>query len=130
MARVVSVGAIATVAHMPRGAPDAPPESLSVHLRLFAKTDTGLLAIDPHPQTSNIGTQPSQSAALPEMVKFVLGAAVGGQIPAEHRAAHWGRIVEVLAEQFGISTDPETLMALPFELLPDSELHELIEGGG
>jgi hypothetical protein len=124
MARVRSVGAIATVdeeeAHS--------SERLSVHLRLFAKTDDGLLAIDPHPETATVTVQARDPGALLGQVALVLGVAAGGQIPAEMRAGHWGRVVGALADQFGIETDPETLMVLPFELLADEALRELMDG--
>ena len=48
-------------------------------------------------------------------------------LPSELRVAHWGRVVKILHEQFGVSTDPETLMALPFNLLTVGGLSELID---
>ncbi len=124
MARVRSVGAIATVGDGPVA------ERVGVHLRLFAKTDAGLLAIDPRPETATVEVAARDPGALLGQVALVLGVAAGGQIPARVRAGHWGRVVAALAEQFGIETDPETLMALPFELLADAPLREMMDGLG
>lgn len=66
----------------------------------------------------------------PDRVTRFLGVAVGGVLPSELREAHWGRVVEILDEQFGVSTDAETLMALPFNLLTVGGLSELIGSSG
>jgi hypothetical protein len=121
MARVQSVGAIATIAKVPG-------DVRNIHLRLFAKTDTGLLAIDPRPQSA-VCAGGEDVAGLLAMAQLSLGVAFGSQLPAAMREGHWGRVVETLSEQFDISTDVETLMALPFDLIPDGELRDSVESG-
>jgi hypothetical protein len=58
MARVVSTGAVVTVSHWEGDAAQTAP--LNLHLRLYAKLDNGLLAIDPNPQTAGMGVDRSR----------------------------------------------------------------------
>jgi hypothetical protein len=129
MAHVRLVGGIATINRVAeeRG---ADPDLVNVYVRLFAKLTDGLLAIDPDPQSVGIGIASDQVHILPDQLTRSLGVAVGGVLPSELRAAHWGRVVKILAEQFGVSTDAETLMALPFSLLTVGGLSELISSSG
>jgi hypothetical protein len=129
MAHVRLVGGIATINRL-ADARSRDPDLINVYVRLFAKLNTGLLAIDPHSQTVGVGVPHDEARTLPARVTRSLGAAVGGVLPSELRAAHWGRVVEILDEQFGVSTDPETLMALPFNLLTVGGLAELVGSSG
>jgi len=139
MAHVRLVGGIATInrpsatinrpsatINRPSEARSHAPDLINVYVRLFAKLNNGLLAIDPHPQSMRVGVPHDQARTLPDRVTRSLGVAVGGVLPSELRAAKWGRVVEILDEQFGVATDPETLMALPFNLLTVGGLSELV----
>jgi hypothetical protein len=125
MARVRLVGGIATINRLAEKN-GRHPEFLNVYVRLFAKLTDGLLAIDPHPQSVGVGRPFDEAHTLSDQVMRSMGASVGGVLPSELRAAHWGRVVAILDEQLGIVTDPETLMALPFELVTVGGLSELI----
>jgi hypothetical protein len=129
MAHVRSVGGIATINRLAE-ARSHDPDLINVYVRLFAKLNDGLLAIDPHPQSVRVGVPHDQARSLPDRVARSLGAEVGGVLPSELRVAHWGGVVETLDERFGVSTDPETLMALPFDLLTVGGLAELVNSPG
>jgi hypothetical protein len=116
MARVASVGGIATL----RRAENA--GEVRVAIRLFAKLDDGLLAIDRDPQTLEVGLGREELGALDEAVVTALRF---GELPPEERESHWGGVIEELRETFAVRTDPETLMSLPFDLVADGELRRL-----
>ena len=122
MARVQSIGAIATLSRL-RPEEQQEDSLVNVHLRLYAKVDNGLLAIDPNPQTSVVGLARDGLGAIEEAVQFALWMP---QTPTEHRQAQFARVIEELRVQHGVEIDAETLRSLPFELLPDAELRELI----
>ncbi len=126
MAHIRLVGGIATINRLAQ-ARSRDPDLLNVYVRLFAKLNNGLLAIDPRPQSVGVGVPHDQARTLPDRVTRSLGVEVGAVLPSELRVAHWGRVVKILDEQFGVSTDPETLMALPFNLLTVGGLSELID---
>jgi hypothetical protein len=129
MAHIRLVGGIATINRQAE-ARGADPELLYVYVRLFAKLTDGLLAIDPNAQSVGVGMQRDQLKSLSDQVSRSMGVAVGGVLPSELRAAHWGGVIKILAAQFRVSTDPETLMALPFDLLTVGGLSELIASSG
>jgi hypothetical protein len=132
MARVQSVGGIATLQRLPKELaeeqdPSVAEGSTSIHVRLYAKTDMGLLAIDPRPQ--------SYGAAIPrEALKrgedyAQIGLVVAPEFHFEELGegrtqGPWHGVIEELKSSFEIETDPETLQALPFELIFDRELAE------
>jgi len=123
MARIRSTGGIATLQRIPGAASD--PATLQVNVRLFAKTETGLLAIDPSPQSYAAGIPRDALArgeeyALTGLVsapEFLAPEAGEGRVQGP-----WHRVIEELTRTFKIETDPETLQALPFELMLDREL--------
>jgi hypothetical protein len=125
MAHVRLIGGIATINRLAEEK-GPHPEFLNVYVRLFAKLTNGLLAIDPHPQSVGVGAPFDEAHTLSGQVRRSMGASVGGVLPSELRVAHWGRVVAILDEIFGVVTDPETLMALPFELVTVGGLTELI----
>jgi hypothetical protein len=136
MARVKSIGALATVNRMMElrdsdaVLPDLEPgavQPFNVHVRLFAKLNDGLLAMDPRPQTMGVGVVPSEFGDLAQLIQSQMQMA--GQLPAEHRDAWWGRVIAVLAEVHKVHIDATTLMALDFELVPDGELRAVLAGG-
>jgi hypothetical protein len=125
MAQVRSVGGIAAINHL--AADNGSDASLiDLHVRLFALLDGGRLAFDQEPISMSVGLPSEESHTLSDRVTRSLGVAVGGVLPAELRQAQWGRLVEILDQEFGISIDAETLMALPLNLLSDGELSDLI----
>jgi hypothetical protein len=125
MARVRSVGGIAAINHLP--ADSAGGDSvIDLHVRLFALLDEGRLAFDQEPLSMSIGVPSDETHTLPDRVARSLGVGVGGLLPPELRQAQWGRLVEILDQEFGISIDAETLAALPFNLLSDGELSDLL----
>jgi hypothetical protein len=120
MARVESAGGIATLHRVD----SADPKIVDVSLRLFAKVDVGLLAIDPDPQTFILTLPRGQLLDLEEATLLSLR---WSELEAEHRRGYWGGVMQVLRETYEVTTDPETLMSLPFELMPDAELRELLD---
>jgi hypothetical protein len=126
MARVTSIGGIATILRLfPASAESA--ESRQVNIRLFAKLDSGILAIDPAPQSISMGyADDANMAHLADQVARSMGLA--GQLTAGHRQSFWGRVLDVLEQDHSVKTDAETLMALPFELLMDDELRGQLQG--
>lgn len=131
MARIRSVGGIATIQG---GFPDelesdgGDLEFVGIYVRLFAKTDGGLLAIDPQPQTylsaiSYLALRSAKANAYADLVRVpeFLHPEIEGRTQAP-----WSGVIEDLRRTFGIETDAETLQSLDFELLMDAELHEAL----
>ncbi len=127
MARITSVGGIATLLHVP----EADADIINVNVRLYAKTDMGLLAIDRRPQSYSSGVQRDalrkrEANALrtlhqaPDFLRPELGEG--------RTQGPWQGVMEELKEFFELETDPETLQALPFELVVDRELAEILPG--
>ena len=130
VARVRSVGGIATIQHpVPRGVQsDDSAEFVGIYVRLFAKTDSGLLAIDPQPQTYLTAIQHGalrdpQGESVAERLRApeFLHPEIEGRTQAP-----WRGVIEDLHRTFGIETDAETLQALDFELLMDEELQRAL----
>jgi hypothetical protein len=119
MAHVESTGAIATLQRVPQEDDDR----LDVNLRLFAKLDSGLLAVDRSPQSVNAGVA---RVDLPDLASLVPETLRSGELDSAHRASTWGGVLDDLRETFGIRTDAETLMSLPFDLVADGELSALL----
>ena len=119
MARVESAGGIATLHRVE--VEDA--DLVNVNVRLFAKLDSGLLAVDRSPQSVNAGIA---RVDLPELGGLVQEALRSDAMTAGHRASAWGGVLEDLRATFGVNTDAETLMALPFDLVADGELQALL----
>jgi hypothetical protein len=108
--------------------PDAPgsdPSIVNLHVRLFAVLDLGVTVIDPHPQTMGVGINRESLGSTAELQELLQVSLRHGDLPADHREAHWQRIVDGLAD-FDIHTDPETLQALPFELLLTTDVQDLL----
>jgi hypothetical protein len=128
VARVRSAGGIATLQRLPGGDETRQSDtSVNINVRLFAKTDTGLLAIDPNPQ--------SYAAAIPHdaLKQGEAHAAIGLLFAPEFMRPElgegrtqgpWQGVIEQLRRVFAIETDPETLQALEFEFIADRELAE------
>lgn len=119
MARVESAGGIATVQRVDGGDPDL----VNVNVRLFAKLDSGLLAVDRSPQSINAGVSREDLAELGSLIPQALRS---DEMTAGRRASAWGGVLDELRETFGVSTDAETLMSLPFDLVADGELRALL----
>lgn len=131
MARVRSVGGIATFQGRFSERPEAessPADFVGIYVRLFAKTDVGLLAIDPEPQTyltavPRVALRSSQADEFAERLRApeFLHPEIEGRTQAP-----WRGVIEDLHRSFGIETDAETLQSLEFELLMDSELQRAL----
>jgi hypothetical protein len=119
-ARVESAGGIATLGRVEARDPD----SLTLNVRLFAKLDSGLLAVDRSPQSCQAGIV---RVDLEDLATLVVEALRSGELTAGHRAGYWGGVLDDLRETFGVRTDAETLMSLPFDLVPDAELAAEVE---
>jgi hypothetical protein len=119
MARVESAGGIATL----QRADETDPETIDVNVRLFAKLDSGLLAVDRSPQSVNAGIA---RVDLPDLASLVPEALRSVELDSDRRASAWGGVLDDLRETFGIRTDAETLMSLPFDLVADGELSALL----
>ena len=128
MAGVRSVGAIVTVVNvaaldLPE---DAPPvldgTVVNFAVRLFAKLDSGMLAI---PRPPGIGI----ALRRDELSLGVLRSRLphrDGALPPHIRRATWDAVADEL-RSLGITTDSQSLMELPFEaLLVDSEARALL----
>jgi hypothetical protein len=133
MARIRSVGGIATVQgrFSNRAAREAAyADGLQINVRLFAKTDVGLLAIDPRPQTyltaihrdAFRGGQAQAFDGLDRAPEFLHPDA------DDRTQGPWDGVIEDLQRTFNIETDAETLQALDFELLMDAELQRALDG--
>ena len=131
MARVRSVGGIATIQAPFRREPDSDEDSLEfvgIYVRLFAKTDSGQLAIDPQPQTY-LTAVPQRTLRSPPGESFVdllrapefLHPSIEGRTQAP-----WHGVIEDLHRTFSIETDAETLQSLEFEVLMDGELQRAL----
>jgi hypothetical protein len=129
VARIRSVGGIATIQG---GFPDRMEagdlEFAGIYVRLFAKTDGGLLAIDPQPQTylsaiSHVALRSTTAHTFADLVRVpeFLHPEIEGRTQAP-----WGGVIEDLRRTFGIETDAETLQSLDFELLMDAELQQAL----
>ncbi len=131
MARIRSVGGIATIqgGFPERLDPDAGDlEFVGIYVRLFAKTGSGQLAIDPQPQTylsaiSHLALRGAEGQAVADLLR----------VPEflhpefeDRTQAPWGGVIEDLRRTFGIETDAETLQSLEFELLMDAELQRAL----
>lgn len=126
MARVRSVGAIATLSRVPELAQVQEAQGIAnVHMRLFAKLDNGLLAIDPNPQTAGFGVPLQSAERAIDMFELMLRS---NDLPGEHRQAQWSRVVHELASTFDVHIDAETLKSLPFELIADDETRAMFGG--
>jgi hypothetical protein len=128
---VRSVGGIATIQAPGTRAPASDDDSLEfvgIYVRLFAKTDTGLLAIDPQPQTY-LTAIPQRALRSPDGESFVdrLRAPEFLHPEIEGRTqAPWHGVIKDLRRSFGIETDAETLQSLEFEVLMDVELQRAL----
>jgi hypothetical protein len=111
---VRNVGAVASL--NADGAPDA--DFATVDLRLFATTDAGERVLDPQEASSSLRIERSKLAAIELSVQMSLRLR---QPPSGVRREAWQRIAGELVAR-GIETDPETLHALGFALVPDEEL--------
>ncbi len=131
MARIKSVGGIATIqGGFPEGLdPDAGDlEFVGIYVRLFAKTGTGQLAIDPEPQTylsaiSHLALRGSQGQSVADLLR--VPEFLHPEIE-DRTQAPWQGVIEDLRRTFGIETDAETLQSLDFELLMDAELRRAL----
>ena len=131
MARIRSVGGIATVQRSSgRPGPDAgAADGIQINVRLFAKTDAGLLAIDPRPLTyltailrDAFGSRRPQACdGLAHAPEFLHPEEEG------RTQAPWDGVIGELERMFDIATDAETLQALDFELLMDAELQQALD---
>jgi hypothetical protein len=119
MARVESAGGIATLERVDGDDPDR----VAVNVRLFAKLDTGLLAVDRNPQSVHAGVA---RVDLEDLASLVPEALRSGELSSDNRASAWGGVLDDLRETFAIRTDAETLMSLPFDLVADGELSALL----
>jgi hypothetical protein len=130
MARIRSVGGIATVdGRFPGQTAAGAADGLQINVRLFAKTDGGLLAIDPRPQTY-LTAIPRDALPRRQAQAFdgLLRAPEFLHPEADDRTqGPWGGVIEDLQRTFSIETDAETLQALDFELLMDAELQRALD---
>jgi hypothetical protein len=128
---VRSVGGIATIqAPYPveLASGDDGLQFVGIYVRLFAKTDSGRLAIDPQPQTY-LTAIPRCTLRSPQGEWFVdlLRAPEFLHPEIEGRTqAPWHGVIEDLHRTFNIETDAETLQSLEFEVLMDGELQRAL----
>lgn len=123
MARIQSVGAIATLGPAIEG----DPPSINVNLRLFAKIERGLLAIDPAAQSFGAGVALGSLAKVAEVTESGLRAQQ--RLPKGIMTDPWERVAAEL-KKLSVETDAETLRALSFDFVPDGELRGLLEENG
>jgi hypothetical protein len=103
-------------------------EFVGIYVRLFAKTDVGLLAIDPQPQTY-LTAVPPRALRSPQGDSFTDLLRVPEFLHPEvegRTQAPWHGVIEDLHRTFSIETDAETLQSLDFDLLMDGELQRAL----
>jgi hypothetical protein len=113
---VRSIGATASLNH--EGPED--DDFALVDLRLFALTDGGEQIDDPQPASLSVRCAREKLAALELSVLMSMRLS---RPPTGVRLAAWERVCEVLLTR-GIESDPATLHALKFSLVPDGELRD------
>jgi hypothetical protein len=113
---VRSIGATASLNH--EGPED--DDFAVVDLRLFALIDGGEQIDDPQPASLSVRCARDKLAALELSVLMTMRLS---RPPTGPRLEAWERIGEVLAGR-GIETDPASLHALKFSLVPDNELRD------
>ncbi|HEX4344561.1 MAG TPA: hypothetical protein VHZ31_03270 [Solirubrobacteraceae bacterium] len=111
---VRNVGAVAAMGDDAKGDPDF----ARVALRLFATTDAGDRVLDPQEISTSLQIERSKLAGLELSVQMSLRLRAA---PSGARLEAWRRIAAELAVR-GIETDPETLHALGFALVPDEQI--------
>ena len=113
---VRSIGATASLNH--EGPED--DDFAIVDLRLFALVEGGEQIDDPQPSSLSVRCARDKLAALELSVLMSMRLS---RPPTGVRLLAWERVCEVLAGR-GIETDPATLHALKFTLVPDGELRD------
>ena len=113
---VRSIGATASLNH--EGPED--DDYAAVDLRLFALVEGGEQIDDPQPASLSVRCARDKLAALELSVLMTMRLS---RPPTGPRLEAWERICELLAAR-GIETDPATLHALKFTLVPDTELRD------
>ena len=113
---VRSIGATASLNH------DGPADDdfAVVDLRLFALIEGGEQIDDPQPASLSVRCARDKLAALELSVLMSMRLS---RPPTGPRLEAWERVCELLAAR-GIETDPPTLHALKFTLVPDGELRD------
>lgn len=124
MARVRSTGALATLLR-PEELGGGDPGTVNLSLRLFAVLDIGASVVSPG-AASTVAPDLKRLRSLDDVEAISLVGFRLGQLPTDHRQAIWSGLVDELAK-FDVQTDPETLQALPFELVPTREVRELFD---
>ena len=113
---VRSIGATASLNH-----DDAEDDDFAVvDLRLFALVEGGEQVDDPQAASLSVRCARDKLAALELSVLMTMRLS---RPPTGPRLEAWERICEGLATR-GIETDPATLHALKFSLVPDGELRD------
>jgi hypothetical protein len=113
---VRSIGATASLNH--EGPED--DDFAVVDLRLFALIDGGDQIDDPQPASLSVRCARDKLAALELSVLMTMRLS---RPPTGPRLAAWERVCEVLAAR-GIESDPATLHAMKFALVPDNEVRD------
>ena len=103
-----------------RSVAEAAAEHLMAHWVVFALADGGEQIDDPQPASLSVRCARDKLAALELSVLMTMRLS---RPPTGPRLDAWERICEVLAAR-GIETDPPTLHALKFSLVPDGELRD------
>ena len=113
---VRSIGASASLNH------ESPQDDdfAVVDLRLFALVEGGEQVDDPQPASLSVRCARDKLAALELSVLMSMRLS---RPPTGTRLEAWQRVCEVLAAR-GIESDPATLHALKFSLVPDGELRD------
>jgi len=97
---------------------------VNFNIRLFAELDDHRRVIDQGPQSFGLGMSTQQAITVASIRDAILDMlSVSPELPKEHRAGQWGRLVEQLRDE-GIGVDPETLHVLPFRLEVDYDVIE------
>src|SRR5215212_4727512 len=121
MPRVRSTGGIAVQAHAPAAVKGIGAGAVVVNVRLFAKLDVGVCAVDRRPVSFTVGAprealrgvDPYEELGLDSVPRFA-GGTVDSSSPGP-----WSGLLDDLRTSFAVATDAETLQLLPFDLLHD-----------
>jgi hypothetical protein len=128
MARIVSTGALVTVQPF-LGSGEPQPGLVNLNFRLFALIDMGVPIFSAALQSQGMGLSRSSVGSLERLEDLAVS---WRPRPDDEEAATafrqnlWQPVVDELAK-IDIQTDPETLAALDFEMVPVRAVRELFD---
>jgi hypothetical protein len=124
MAAIERVGARIFILKAPSDLPEADSDVVNFGYQLYADLRIGMRVMTPHTSTLGVGRL-KIPATLDALADMLLVSLRHNDLPEEIRAAFWGPLPAEL-KRFGIDTDAETVMRLPFVPEATDEVLELL----